>query len=92
VIGVPPIGLLLFTAVLLSLLWRYAVRERLIRSDLADEAVKLITRRLTPGLVGYVVMIMLGVFLPLLAVLGYLIIAMYNLILIRDLRRRTAAT
>jgi hypothetical protein len=92
VIGVPPIGLLLFTAVLLSLLWRYAVRERLIRSDLADEAVKLITRRLTPGLVGYVVMIMLGVFLPLLAVLGYLIIAMYNLIPIRDLRRRTAAT
>jgi hypothetical protein len=42
--------------------------------------------------VGYVVMIMLGVFLPLLAVLGYLIIAMYNLIPIRDLRRRTAAT
>jgi hypothetical protein len=33
-----------------------------------------ITRKLTPGLVGYLVMIMLGVFFPLLAVLGYLVI------------------
>jgi hypothetical protein len=60
--------ILLFTAVLLSLLWRYAVRERLIRTDLADEAVKLITMR------------------------RYLIIAVYNLIPIRDLRRRRPAT
>jgi hypothetical protein len=60
--------ILLFTAVLLSLLWRYAVRERLIRTDLADEAVKLITRR------------------------RCLIIAVYNLIPIRDLRRRRPAT
>jgi hypothetical protein len=60
-------------AVLLSTLLRYAVHERLIRADLADEAVKFITRRLTPGLVGYVVMILLGLFLPIVAVLGYLI-------------------
>jgi uncharacterized membrane protein len=85
-------GLNLFlAAVLLSLLWRYAVREGLIRSDIAEKDVKLITRRLTPGLVGYLVMIMLGLFLPVLAVLGYLIIAVYNLIPIRDLRRRKAA-
>ena len=51
---------LLLTAVLLSVIWRYAVREGLIRSDIADENVKVITRRLTPGLVGYLVMIMLG--------------------------------
>jgi uncharacterized membrane protein len=79
---------LLLAAVLLSTLWRYAVHERLIRADLADEAVKLITTRLTPGLVGYVVMILLGLFLPIVAVLGYLIIAVYNLIPVRDLRRR----
>jgi uncharacterized membrane protein len=79
---------LLLVAVLLSVLWRYAVRESLIRSDIAEKDVKLITRRLTPGLVGYLVMIMLGWFLPVLAVLGYLIIAVYNLIPIRDLRRR----
>jgi len=42
----------------------------------------------TPGLVGDVVMILLGLFLPIVAVLGYLIIAVYNLIPVRDLRRR----
>lgn len=36
-------------------------------------------------------MIMFGIFVPLLVVLGYLIIAVYNLIPIRDLRRRRAA-
>jgi len=33
-------------------------------------------------------MILLGLFLPIVAVLGYLIIAVYNLIPVRDLRRR----
>ena len=79
---------LLLTAVLVSAVWRYAVREGLIRPDIADEYVKLITWRLTPGLVGYAVMIMLGLFLPLAAVLGYLIIAVYNLIPFRGVRRR----
>lgn len=79
------------TAVLLSVIWRYAVSEGLIRSDIADESVKVITRRLTPGLVGYVAMIMLGIFLPVVAVVGYFIIAVYNLIPIRDLRRRKAS-
>jgi hypothetical protein len=82
---------LLLTAMLLSLLWRYAVREGLIRTDIADDDVKVITRKLTPGLVGYLVMIMLGVFFPLLAVLGYLVIAVYNLIPVRGRRRRKAA-
>ncbi|HEU4908930.1 MAG TPA: TMEM175 family protein [Propionibacteriaceae bacterium] len=82
---------LLSTAVLLSVIWRYAVREGLIRSDIADENVKVITRRLTPGLVGYVVMIMLGLFVPVVAVVGYFVIAVYNLIPIRDLRRRKAS-
>ena len=82
---------LLLTAVLLSVISRYAVSEGLIRSDIADENVKVITRRLTPGLVGYVAMIMLGIFLPVVAVVGYFIIAVYNLIPIRDLRRRKAS-
>lgn len=82
-------GLNLFlTAALISMLWRYAVREGLIRPELADENVKLITKKLTPGLVGYLVMIMLGLFLPIVAVLGYLIIAVYNLVPHGALRRR----
>jgi hypothetical protein len=69
-------GLNLFMAsALVSLLWRYAVREGLIRSDIADSDVKMITRRLTPGLAGYLVVIVLGLFLPVVAVLGYLLIA-----------------
>ncbi|MGH9251215.1 MAG: TMEM175 family protein [Acidimicrobiales bacterium] len=73
-------GLNLFlVSALVSLLWRYAVRERLIRPGVADADVKLLTKRLTPGLAGYVAMIVLGLFLPVLAVLGYLAIAVYIL-------------
>ena len=76
---------------LVSLLWRYAVREKLIRLDLADADVKMLTKRLTPGLAGYVAMIALGLFLPVLAVLGYLAIAVYIIVPIGALRRRAAA-
>lgn len=82
---------LFLVAALVSLLWRYAVRERLIRPDVADSDVKLITTRLTPGLAGYVAMIVLGLFLPVLAVLGYLAIAVYILVPFGALRRRAAA-
>ncbi|HZY29513.1 MAG TPA: TMEM175 family protein [Jiangellaceae bacterium] len=85
-------GLNLFLAsALVSLLWRYAVRETLIRLDLADADVKMLTKRLTPGLAGYVAMIALGLFLPVLAVLGYLAIAVYIIVPIGALRRRAAA-
>jgi uncharacterized membrane protein len=84
-------GLNLFLAsALVSLLWRYAVREGLIRPDIADSDVKMITNRLTPGLAGYVVMIVLGLFLPVVAVLGYLIITVYIIIPFGALRRRKA--
>jgi uncharacterized membrane protein len=82
-------GLNLFLAsVLVSVLWRYAVRERLLRSDAADADVKMITKRLTPGLVGYIAVIVLGLFQPVLAVLGYLAIAVYIILPVGALRRR----
>jgi uncharacterized membrane protein len=85
-------GINLFLAsALVSLLWRYAVRERLIRPDVADADVKMLTRKLTPGLAGYVAVIVLGLFLPVLAVLGYLVIAVYIIVPFGALRRRTAA-
>jgi uncharacterized membrane protein len=85
-------GLNLFMAsALVSLLWRYAVREGLIRSDVADSDVKMITRRLTPGLAGYLVVIVLGLFLPVVAVLGYLLIALYIIVPFGVQRRRKAA-
>ena len=62
--------------------------ERLIRRDISDSDVKMLTRRLTPGLAGYVLMIVLGLFLPVAAVLGYLIIAVYVILPLGALRRR----
>jgi hypothetical protein len=81
-------GLNLFLAsALVSLLWRYAVREHLIRTGVADADVQMITKRLAPGLAGYVAMIVLGLFLPVVAVLGYLAIAVYIIVPVRALKR-----
>ena len=66
---------LLLSSTLLWVLWRYAVR-----ANLADEEVQLLTQRLTPGLGGYVVLIVLGLFVPVIAVVGYLAIALYYVI------------
>lgn len=40
----------------------------------------MITKRLTPGLAGYVVLIGTGLFLPIVAVFGYLVIAVYFIV------------
>jgi uncharacterized membrane protein len=79
---------LLLTAGVVSLLWRYAVRERLVRPDARDEDVKAITKRLNPGLTGYLVMILLGLLLPVAAVVGYLALAIYIVVPVRAIRRR----
>ena len=88
---------LLLATTLLMVLWRYAVRAHLVRPDTADEEIQLLTERLTPGLVGYLVLIIPGLFVPILAVIGYLAIALYYIIpsrrlsggyLIRRLRRK----
>jgi uncharacterized membrane protein len=87
---------LLLATTLLMVLWRYAVRAHLVRPDAADEEIQLLTERLTPGLAGYLVLIISGLFLPILAVIGYLAIALYYIIPSRRLsagflpRRRKA--
>jgi len=68
---------LLLASTLLLVLWRYAVRERLVRPDAGDEEIQLLTQRLTPGLAGYLVLIAAGIFVPIVAVVGYLGIALY---------------
>jgi uncharacterized membrane protein len=91
---------LLLSSTLLLVLWRYAVRANLVRPDMADEEVQLLTERLTPGLGGYVVLIVVGLFVPVIAVVGYLAIALFYIIpfrrsfghihLFRSRRRRAA--
>ncbi len=71
---------LLIAGVLLSVLWRYALHARLVRPDAKDEELTLLTRRLTPGLAGYVLLIVVGLFAPVAAVIGYLLVALFFLI------------
>jgi TMEM175 potassium channel family protein len=78
---------LLLSSTLLWVLWRYAVRANLVRPDLADEEVQLLTQRLTPGLGGYVVLIVAGLFVPVIAVGGYLAIALFYIIPFRRFGR-----
>ncbi len=71
---------LLVAAFLLWVMWRYAVREGLVRPDADDVEISELTVRLTPGLGLYGVLIVLGLFLPEAAVVGYLVVALYFII------------
>ncbi len=85
-------GLTLLVALsLLSVLWRYAVRAHLARTDMTDDELTALTRRLTPGLAGYVVLLGLGLFRPIIAVIGYLAIAIFFIVPLGRGRRRRAA-
>lgn len=70
----------LLASTLLLVLWRYALRERLVRPDADDEEIQFLTKRLTPGLASYLVLITAGLFLPIIAVIGYLAVALYYII------------
>ena len=76
---------LLLSSTMLLVLWRYAVRAKLVRPDLADEEIELLTERLTPGLGAYLVLIVTGLFVPVIAVIGFLGIALYYIIPFRRL-------
>ncbi len=75
----------MLTSTFLLVLWRYALRAHLVRPDLGDEEIGLLTDRLTPGLAGYLVLIVSGLFLPIIAVVGYLAVALYYIIPFRRL-------
>ena len=79
---------LLLASTLLLLLWRYAVRKQLVRPDADDEEIQLLTQRLTPGLGGYLVLIAAGLFDPIIAVIGYLAVAVYYIVPSRHLTNR----
>ncbi|WP_353510271.1 TMEM175 family protein [Intrasporangium sp.] len=81
---------LLGSALAMSALWRHARSRNLVRPDAGDEEVVALTRKLTPGLAGYVVMIALGLFLPVVATVGYLLIAVFFIVPIHRMRRSAA--
>lgn len=80
---------LLGAGLVLSALWRHAVRSHLVHEETADAELEVLTGKLTPGLAGYLGMIVLGLFFPLVAVFGYLLIAVFYLVPFRPLRGRT---
>ena len=51
----------------------------------------MLTKRLTPGLAAYLVLVIAGLFLPIAAVSGYLAIAMYYIIPFRRATRHSTA-
>jgi hypothetical protein len=83
------LGLNLFVAsLLLSVFWRTALARGRVTPDADDADLQLVTQRLTPGLVGYAVLITLGLAFPLVAVGGYLVIALALVLPTPGRRRR----
>ena len=73
-----------------TMLWCVATRSREAGPpDLADEEIELLTKRLTPGLRAYLVLIVSGLFVPVIAVIGFLGIALYYVV---PFRRLSAAS
>ncbi len=70
-------------------MWRYVVSEGHVRTDVSNEEIAVLTRHLKPGFAGYVGLIVLGLFLPTAAVVGYLGVALYLLIPFGLLRYRS---
>jgi uncharacterized membrane protein len=91
-VAVTVYGVNLFVvSVVVSLLWRYVLRDGLVRPDADADDVRMLTKRLTPGLAGYVAVIVAGLFLPVVAVFGYLAIAVYFLVPWHALRGKAGA-
>ena len=75
---------LLLASALTLVLWRYALRNRLVRPDVADKEIQFLTKRLKAGLAGYPVLIIAGFFVPIVAVIGYLAVALFYIIPFRQ--------
>jgi hypothetical protein len=79
---------LMLASVLIGALWEYATRDHLVRPDATDHEATTLTKRLVPGISGYIVMIVLGLFAPVFAVIGYLVLAIYAVSPLIAVRRR----
>lgn len=82
-------SILLVLGILVSALWRYAVRAGLVRSDVSDADIEAITQRMSPALVLYSIAILIGLFIPRLAPGLYICIAIFVLVPVASGYRRT---
>lgn len=83
---------LLAATSLLSLLWGEAVGNQLVHPATGDEEITLLSKRLRPSLALYLVLIVVGLFTPLIAVIGYLVIAFFLIFPFRLRRRQKTQT
>jgi len=81
---------LLAVTSLLSVLWGLALRHQLVHPATGDEEITLLSRRLRPSLALYIVLIVVGWFTPLIAVIGYLVIAFFLIFPFKLGRRQKA--
>jgi uncharacterized membrane protein len=87
-VGTTVYGLnLLAMAALTSLIWRYAVSQGLVSQERPDEELRMITSKVEPGLLFYVAAIVVGLIAPRVAVVLYLLIAIFLLIPFRAIRQ-----
>jgi uncharacterized membrane protein len=70
-------------SLVISAMWRYAVGHHLVRPDAVGEEVEAFGKILTPSLLGYAALIVVSLFFPLVAVIGFLIVAVLLLVPIR---------
>jgi uncharacterized membrane protein len=82
---------LLLASLTLSAMWQWARHAGLVPVMSRDEEVRFLTRRLAPGVGGYVAILVLGIFQPTLAVLGYLLVALFFMIPLGAFRLTRAA-
>jgi len=71
----------------ISVLWHYAVAEHLVRQDKSDADLRALTSKLDPSLISYVLVIGIGLVQPKIAVVLYLLIALYVIIPFRAVAR-----
>ena len=76
---------------MLYLLWWYAKREGHFDPDTADQELTLFTRRMIPAIACYVLLIAVGWFVPMVAVVGYAVIALLFIIPFRARHVRGAS-
>jgi uncharacterized membrane protein len=80
----------------IAILWHYALWQRLVTKDNSEDDVRALTSKLDPSLVSYAVVIGLGLWQPRVAVILYLVIALFMIIpfrsVLRELRRRRRAS
>ena len=74
-------GISLFlVSAMIVLLWRYARGAKLVSMPSEGGELTVYTERLVPGLIAYAVIIVLGLFFPFAAVVGYLVIAIFIIV------------